>query len=146
MKKHFFLLLCALVCFTASFAQPLVSARISKGYNPYYSATDTIANTAKDTMYASISGTRHSVGFGINVAPVTGSADSFIVRIYGNKLINKSGPWTLLATLNAGYVDTLLDYNVNSGNGNPYTNYMLVLSSTNIVGCSASWQTWCLIR
>jgi hypothetical protein len=129
-------------CMSAN-AQPLVSTKISKGYNPYYSALDTIAQTGHDTMYAAISGTKNSVGFGFNVTPVTGSTDTFLVKIYANKLGTNVGPWYLVTTLTGSYTNTLLDYNFT---GNPYTNYMCVLSSVNVAACTASWRTYCLIR
>ena len=138
------LLLCAAF---SSTAQPVVSTKINKGYNPYYSAIDSVAYNGHDTMYAAISGTRNSVGFNFLVHPYIGPTDSFYVKVYANKTGSNTSRWTLLTTLNAGYTDTLLDYNILSAAGNPYTNYMCVFGSTNLLpGAFASWKTYCLIR
>ena len=141
-----FMLLAFMGIATGAAAQPVVSPTIVNGYNPYYSRPDTITNTQADTIYAEISGTKASVGFNFVLNKIAGRLDSFTVAIYANKLLSASGPWAHLTTLTSTNASGLLDYTINSGVGNPFTNFMFVFSSNNLVSSQASWQAYCLIR
>ena len=150
--KKVLILLCFAVCLGGSaIAQPVVSARITKGFNPFYSLLqhgDSIAYNGHDTMRAHISGTKQRIGFEFVMNKYAGTTDTFTLNLYANKQ-NTDNPlaWDLLGsktiTGSSGYAmyDTTIA-------GNPWTNYMWTFSGGNVTttAAAASLQTFMWIE
>ena len=109
---------------------------------------DNVIISVPDTFKTQIVGEYNSVGFGFDVAKIAGRTDSFTVKVYATKKVSPEvGDYALLATLTVPNNSTFLNYDVNSGRGNPNTSYMFVLSTTNAAtGSQASWRGWQLVR
>lgn len=113
-----------------------------------YTDLDSVVLNAPDTITDAVSGLYNSVGYGFDVTKIAGRTDSFTIKIYGTKKASPTvNDYKLLTTLTIGNASTYTEYDINSGNGNPYTKYMFVFSTTNAALLSqASWRGWALTR
>ena len=117
-------------------------------YPARYTVLDSVTLSVPDTVWDQLVGDYNSVGYGFDMTKIAGRTDSFTIKIYGSKLPSPTtSQYTLLTTLTFGNASAYKEYDINSGNGNPYTKYMFIFSTTNADLLSeASWRCWALVR
>lgn len=137
---------------TVSSAQTLAGDFIRRGTIGGTFATDsvTVARTTPDTVVAIVNPHRNSVGFTIQVRPISGTAhDSTVIECWGTKTYNGSFGWVRLQTFNMTTAQTYQywDWNPVSWGGNPYTGYMFIIrSSAQTSTYTTRWRVHALIR
>lgn len=125
----------------------VTSNKITKGTNPYYSSLDTVSNTGSDTVFMTLSGdVNFNLGFDVKL--ISGRCDSFTWTVWAN---NMTPGLQTGACLSIGTYTMPGNYSNYSywesfwGQGNPFTNYMIVFNSTNVVPSTVSIRYWLLI-
>jgi hypothetical protein len=114
--------------------------------------TDTVvfAAGANDSAWVRLVGAYNIVGFEVQAYKTGGRADSISFALWATMTpYNGLNTWTKLTTFNmtnaSGYQD--FQYLVNSGNGNPYTNYRIVAKCLNAASNSgAGWKAYLFVR
>lgn len=140
----------ALALFTTTATQAqTIGGDYNHGANPYYTTLDTVATTATDTFTTPLNTFRNSVTMDFQVTRIAGRSDSVTIAIYASALpVATSGSYKLLTTLTAANAAAQsLQYVINSGQGNPYTKYMIVVTNGNTAtGSSTSVRGYALVR
>ncbi|PQJ09504.1 hypothetical protein CJD36_019895 [Flavipsychrobacter stenotrophus] len=115
---------------------------------PLRTTADSILLTTKDTLSARVRGRYNSVTFGFTVDSLAGRVDSVTVVVQGSVDTSTGTDFCTLTTFTcANTAKNVFTYAVNSGNGNPYTNYRVLFSLANRHALSqARWKGKLLIR
>jgi len=143
--RNFKLLSVALLCLLAFSTNAQVASfgwpSYYSGSNPYSTKLDTVDNTGADTFRCAVTGLCN-VHFQFDVTKINGTLGGTI-KVFGSK----DGGLNYGAALNTYTVtdgSQISQYDINSGNGNPYTHYMVVWAGTGTM--SGSWKGYLLIR
>lgn len=109
---------------------------------PYVTTSDVVTNTGADTFKYKAVGYMRSVTFQVNITKTSGTLGG-TVKVFGS-----ADGGSNYVQLNSSYTVTdgnqNYSYVINSGQGNPYTNYWVVWTGTGTM--AGSWQGYLLVR
>jgi len=111
----------------------------------YAGKLDTVnGSSGVDTFKTQISCNPHSVTFTEVINKIAGRIDSFTVTYWGSL---DGVNFTQLSTTTSANASNTIYYVLNSGQGNPFSWYMVTSKCANVAaGSSASWQGQIMVR